>query len=199
MQQRDDKACHLSNFRAANALSSPLLSFSLLPGTSQLPCPALPLPCSCPCPCPCPCLCPCQDSSSVNMCSLLCRIALVQKLLKQNRSGTAGLIAGCPTTVVPFFGDQPFWGAACCRMGVGPKPIPIDKLDTPSLVEALRFMMKPEVQEAARTTGKGIEQVCEQMYHNDPLHQPSRQTSFRLTKICFSKIYLSEVLKDRKH
>ena len=71
----------------------------------------------------------------------------------------AGLIAGCPTTVVPFFGDQPFWGAACCRMGVGPKPIPIDKLDTPSLVEALQFMMRPEVQEAARTTGKGIEQV----------------------------------------
>jgi UDP-glucoronosyl and UDP-glucosyl transferase len=21
----------------------------------------------------------------------------------------AGLLAGCPTTVVPFFGDQPFW------------------------------------------------------------------------------------------
>lgn len=70
----------------------------------------------------------------------------------------AGLIAGCPTTVVPFFGDQPFWGAACCRMGVGPKPIPIDKLDTPSLVEALQFMVRPEVQEAAKATGKGIEQ-----------------------------------------
>ncbi|KAA6419998.1 MAG: UDP-Glycosyltransferase superfamily isoform 1 [Trebouxia sp. A1-2] len=68
----------------------------------------------------------------------------------------AGLIAGCPTTVVPFFGDQPFWGAACTRMGVGPKPIPIDKLDTPSLVEALHFMMKPEVQAAATQTGQGI-------------------------------------------
>ncbi|KAL0052666.1 hypothetical protein WJX82_005636 [Trebouxia sp. C0006] len=68
----------------------------------------------------------------------------------------AGLIAGCPTTVVPFFGDQPFWGAACMRMGVGPKPIPIDKLDTPSLVEALLFMMRPEVQAAATETGQGI-------------------------------------------
>ena len=72
----------------------------------------------------------------------------------------AGLIAGCPTTVVPFFGDQPFWGAACARMGVGPKPIPIDKLDTPSLVEALQFMMKPEVQAAAQETGQGIKHVC---------------------------------------
>lgn len=44
-------------------------------------------------------------------------------------------------------------------MGVGPKPIPIDKLDTPSLVDALLFMMQPEVQAAAKTTGKGIEQV----------------------------------------
>ncbi|KAL3162062.1 hypothetical protein ABBQ38_009126 [Trebouxia sp. C0009 RCD-2024] len=68
----------------------------------------------------------------------------------------AGLIAGCPTTVVPFFGDQPFWGAACARMGVGPKPIPIDKLETPLLVEALNFMLKPEVQAAAQETGQGI-------------------------------------------
>ena len=46
-------------------------------------------------------------------------------------------------------------------MGVGPKPIPIDKLDTPSLVEALQFMLRPEVQEAAKKTGKGIEQVLD--------------------------------------
>ena len=75
-----------------------------------------------------------------------------------------GLIAGCPTTVVPFFGDQPFWGAACARMGVGPKPIPIDKLDTPSLVEALKFMMKPEVQAAAQERGQGIKHVCIPLY-----------------------------------
>ena len=70
-----------------------------------------------------------------------------------------GLIAGCPTTVVPFFGDQPFWGAACARMAVGPKPIPIDKLSTPLLVEALKFMMKPEVQAAAKDRGQGIKNV----------------------------------------
>jgi sterol 3beta-glucosyltransferase len=80
-----------------------------------------------------------------------------------------GLIAGCPTTVVPFFGDQPFWGAACTRMGVGPKPIPIDKLDTPSLVEALRFMMRPEVQAAATETGQGIKHVSQLLQHSQKL------------------------------
>lgn len=45
-------------------------------------------------------------------------------------------------------------------MGVGPKPIPIDKLDTPSLVDALKFMMKPEVQAAAQERGQGIKHVC---------------------------------------
>ena len=81
----------------------------------------------------------------------------------------AGLIAGCPTTVVPFFGDQPFWGAACTRMGVGPKPIPIDKLDTPSLVEALRFMMRPEVQAAATETGQGIKHVSQLLQQSQKL------------------------------
>ena len=44
-------------------------------------------------------------------------------------------------------------------MGVGPKPIPIDKLDTPSLVAALKFVLKPEVQAAATETGQGIKHV----------------------------------------
>ena len=44
-------------------------------------------------------------------------------------------------------------------MGVGPKPIPIDKLDTPSLVEALNFMMRPEVQAAAQERGGGMKHV----------------------------------------
>ena len=47
--------------------------------------------------------------------------------------------------MVPFFGDQPFWGEACRRAGVGPKPIPIDSLNKSKLVSALKFMNKPEV------------------------------------------------------
>ncbi|CAL8109143.1 unnamed protein product [Prunus armeniaca] len=36
----------------------------------------------------------------------------------------AGLKAACPTTIVPFFGDQPFWGQRVHAIGVGPAPIP---------------------------------------------------------------------------
>lgn len=35
----------------------------------------------------------------------------------------AGIAAGRPTVVVPFFGDQPFWGTMIARAGVGPNPI----------------------------------------------------------------------------
>lgn len=35
----------------------------------------------------------------------------------------AGLRAGVPTIVTPFFSDQPFWGRRVHGLGVGPKPI----------------------------------------------------------------------------
>ena len=40
---------------------------------------------------------------------------------------------------------QPFWGEACRRAGVGPKPIPIDSLNKSKLIQALKYMAKPEV------------------------------------------------------
>lgn len=54
-------------------------------------------------------------------------------------SGTtaAGLRAGKPTVVVPFFGDQPFWGQQVAALGVGPKPIPQKKLSAQNLAEAI--------------------------------------------------------------
>lgn len=37
----------------------------------------------------------------------------------------AGLLAGKPTFIIPFFGDQPFWGRAVATAGVGVEPCPI--------------------------------------------------------------------------
>ena len=51
---------------------------------------------------------------------------------------------------MPFFGDQAFWGEAVRRAGVGPKPIPIDSLSKHQLVQALKFMARPEVRGSAR-------------------------------------------------
>lgn len=61
----------------------------------------------------------------------------------------AGLRAACPTTVVPFFGDQPFWGDRVYARGVGPAPIPVDEFSLDKLVAAIQFMLDPKVKERA--------------------------------------------------
>jgi UDP:flavonoid glycosyltransferase YjiC (YdhE family) len=49
----------------------------------------------------------------------------------------AGLRAGVPSIIVPFTGDQPFWGQRVYALGVGPKPIPQKRLSTERLAEAI--------------------------------------------------------------
>jgi len=50
----------------------------------------------------------------------------------------AGLRAGVPSIVTPFFGDQPYWGHRVFELGVGPKPIPRKQLDSDRLGSAIR-------------------------------------------------------------
>ncbi len=45
-------------------------------------------------------------------------------------STAAGIRAGRPTLVVPFLGDQPFWGARVHALGVGPAPLRAKHLGT---------------------------------------------------------------------
>lgn len=80
---------------------------------------------------------------------LVCRCSAV---VHHGGAGTTsvGLLAACPTLVVPFFGDQPFWGSACHRAGVGPEPLGIDHLKTKRLVQALKFMQDPSVIQKAK-------------------------------------------------
>ena len=53
-------------------------------------------------------------------------------------STAAGLRAGRPTIICPFFGDQPFWGAVVHGLGAGPRPIPRKRFAVPVLADALR-------------------------------------------------------------
>ncbi len=69
----------------------------------------------------------------------------------------AGLRAGRPTIIVPFFGDQPFWGQQVYELGVGSKPIPQKKLTTERLTEALVQVTSEErIVAAARGLGEKI-------------------------------------------
>ncbi|RLN09827.1 sterol 3-beta-glucosyltransferase UGT80A2 isoform X2 [Panicum miliaceum] len=69
----------------------------------------------------------------------------------------AGLKAACPTTIVPFFGDQPFWGDRVHARGLGPSPIPVDQFGLQKLVDAIKFMMEPAVKEKAVELAKAME------------------------------------------
>jgi sterol 3beta-glucosyltransferase len=70
----------------------------------------------------------------------------------------ASLRAGVPTIVVPFFGDQPFWGQRVADLGVGPAPIPRKQLTVEKLAQAIdRAVTDPAMGQRARDLGQKIQ------------------------------------------
>lgn len=51
----------------------------------------------------------------------------------------AGFRAGVPSIVIPFFADQPYWGQRVAELGVGPAPIPRQKLNIDRLAHAIQI------------------------------------------------------------
>ncbi|MCJ1402082.1 hypothetical protein MMC11_005301 [Xylographa trunciseda] len=68
----------------------------------------------------------------------------------------AGIALGKPTVIVPFFGDQPFWGAMIAKAGAGPSPIPFKALTASSLAIAIREALKPTALQRAQELGERI-------------------------------------------
>ena len=73
-------------------------------------------------------------------------------------TSAAGISSGRPTVVVPFFGDQPFWGAMIARAGAGPTPIPYKDLTADKLAAAIQEALKPESLERAAELSEKIRQ-----------------------------------------
>ncbi|WVF67356.1 hypothetical protein IAT40_002111 [Kwoniella sp. CBS 6097] len=67
-----------------------------------------------------------------------------------------GLRNGLPTIIVPFFGDQKFWGEMIHSRGAGPAPIPQKQLNADNLTAALEFVMTENAQAAAQVMGDEI-------------------------------------------
>lgn len=67
----------------------------------------------------------------------------VRAVVHHGGAGTTatGLCAGRPTLVIPFGGDQPFWGQQVYQKGLGPKPIQRTLLTAPRLADALRDLV----------------------------------------------------------
>ena len=69
----------------------------------------------------------------------------------------AGLRAGVPAVVLPFFGDQPFWAHRVHEMGVGPRPIPRRHLTVDRLAEAIHSAVSSsEMRHRAAQVGERI-------------------------------------------
>jgi UDP:flavonoid glycosyltransferase YjiC (YdhE family) len=69
----------------------------------------------------------------------------------------AGLRAGVPSVVVPFFADQPYWGSRIHSLGVGPKPVLQKKLTAQSLADAItQAVTDKDMQHRAASLGEKI-------------------------------------------
>ncbi len=69
----------------------------------------------------------------------------------------AGLRAGIPAIITPYFGDQPFWGQRIYELGVGPRPIPRRHLTVDRLAESIRYAVSDTaMREKAACLGESI-------------------------------------------
>ena len=69
----------------------------------------------------------------------------------------AGLRAGVPTVVCPFFGDQPYWGERVAALGAGPAPLPFRAMTVPRLARKLRRVAEDqEMADRAYEVGRRI-------------------------------------------
>jgi len=70
----------------------------------------------------------------------------------------AGIALGKPTVIVPFFGDQPFWGAMIARAAAGPVPVPYKNMTADILAASIVDALQPSVQEQATILAASIAQ-----------------------------------------
>ena len=123
----------------------------------------------------------------------------VSAVVHHGGAGTtaAGIKSGKPTVVVPFFGDQPFWGSMIKRAGAGPAPIPHKNLTAENLAAALKECLKPETQARARELGMKIreEQGCEMgaMRFHDHLPVDDLRCSFLPSRIAVWRIRRTKI------
>lgn len=84
----------------------------------------------------------------------------VRAVVHHGGAGTTaiGLKCGKPTLVVPFFGDQFFWGNMIGKSGNGAEPIPYKQLTTEKLAAGIKKLLEEETQKQADVIAKRIEE-----------------------------------------
>ncbi|KAK0736862.1 hypothetical protein B0T21DRAFT_330480 [Apiosordaria backusii] len=74
-------------------------------------------------------------------------------------AGTTAIALKCgkPTMIVPFFGDQHFWGTMVGNAGAGPEAVPYKNLTAEKLAEGIKYCLTDKAREAAEKIAKDIE------------------------------------------
>ncbi|KAI5921686.1 hypothetical protein F4810DRAFT_677383 [Camillea tinctor] len=101
----------------------------------------------------------------------------VSAVVHHGGAGTTacGLRYGRPTVIVPFFGDQPFWGEMIAASRAGPMPIPHQSLNSSNLAEAIRFCLRHETFAEAKNIAlkmqyeSGVSAAARSFYANLPM------------------------------
>ncbi|KAH7245006.1 hypothetical protein BKA59DRAFT_492669 [Fusarium tricinctum] len=101
----------------------------------------------------------------------------VSVIMHHGGAGTTvcSLVNARPTIIIPFFGDQPFWGRVVASIGAGPHPIPHQELTVDTLVEALQYCLLDEANNAAQQIAlriraeKGVNNAVASLHHNFPV------------------------------
>ncbi|KAM5371182.1 hypothetical protein ACJA88_009751 [Fusarium oxysporum] len=73
-------------------------------------------------------------------------------------AGTTAIALKCgkPTMIVPFFGDQNFWGKMVSNANVGPEPVPYKHLNAEKLAEGIEFCLTEKARDAAGAIAERI-------------------------------------------
>jgi hypothetical protein len=98
----------------------------------------------------------------------------VSAVVHHGGAGTtaAAMAAGKPSVVVPFFGDQFFWGAMARKAGAGAKPIPAKQLTVKLLAAAIIEVLQPAVLDRVEAicelivSEKGTDAGCASLHRN---------------------------------
>ncbi|KAI9768856.1 MAG: hypothetical protein M1840_004670 [Geoglossum simile] len=83
----------------------------------------------------------------------------VSAVIHHGGAGTTAIGLKCskPTMIVPFFGDQPFWGAMTAKAGAGyHKAVPYKHLTPDILAEGIKECLSPAARENAEKLAKRI-------------------------------------------
>jgi sterol 3beta-glucosyltransferase len=63
---------------------------------------------------------------------------------------SAGFAAGVPSVIIPFANDQHAWAHRAYDLGVGSKPVPIKKLTSDNLAEAIKYALQDKIVQNAK-------------------------------------------------